>query len=673
MDVAAIVKAKVDGRLPGPLAAGRAQRVIIEFSAADVDDEVAALRRNRNVRFDDRSVLERRRARYRAIKDAVRATLRAGDLTVVREYTHLPMLAARVPSLAALERLAGHSRVFRIYAEEVFEAHLAQSGPLIEQPKTLTLGQTGAGTTVAVLDTGVTYTRGEFGSCTAPGVPSSCRVVAALDFAPEDGALDAGGHGTNVAGIVTGIATGARIAALDIFDGANASSVYIVDAIDWAIANQSTYNIVAINMSIGSGVYTSPCTNTVQLPNPLRTPIVNARAAGILSVASSGNNASSTGISNPACTPEAVSVGAVYDANLGSRAYTACTDSTTAADQVVCFSNSASFLTMLAPGAAITAAGSTGSGTSQSSPHAAAAVAMLRAAYPGDTLDTTITRLTNNGVPVTDPRNGIARPRVHLLAAVGAVNNAFAGAVVVNGNSGTVHGYSVDASKESGEPNHAGNSGGKSLWWRWQAPYSGTVNVHTHGSSYNTLLAVYTGDAVSSLTQAAANNDDGSANGTSGLAFNASAGTTYRIAVDGYNAASGTVSLSWSYQDVDGDGIIDPLDNCPAVANGDQANLDGDAAGNACDDDDDNDGMPDAWELAYGLNPLNAADAAIDSDGDGRSNLREFQDGTDPLVSDSTASDGEVPFLPPWGLGLLGGMLWAIAARTGRCRTAERR
>jgi hypothetical protein len=85
--------------------------------------------------------------------------------------------------------------------------------------------------------------------------------------------------------------------------------------------------------------------------------------------------------------------------------------------------------------------------------------------------------------------------------------------------------------------------------------------------------------------------------------------------------------------DTDGDGITDKYDNCPLIVNSDQLNTDGaDDGGNACDSDDDNDGMPDDWELQYGLDPLDAADAEQDPDGDGMSNLMEYQSGYDPSI-----------------------------------------
>ncbi len=57
--------------------------------------------------------------------------------------------------------------------------------------------------------------------------------------------------------------------------------------------------------------------------------------------------------------------------------------------------------------------------------------------------------------------------------------------------------------------------------------------------------------------------------------------------------------------------------------------------GNACDPDDDNDGMPDAYELAKGFDPFNPADASQDADGDGFTNLEEFKGRSDPHDPDS--------------------------------------
>ncbi|SDK75420.1 hypothetical protein [Microbulbifer yueqingensis] len=81
--------------------------------------------------------------------------------------------------------------------------------------------------------------------------------------------------------------------------------------------------------------------------------------------------------------------------------------------------------------------------------------------------------------------------------------------------------------------------------------------------------------------------------------------------------------------DSDGDGAADNVDLWP-LDPAESVDTDGDGIGNNTDTDDDNDGLPDAWENQYGLDALDAADAEQDLDGDERSNLAEFQQGTDP-------------------------------------------
>ncbi len=299
---------------------------------------------------------------------------------------------------------------------------LSTSLALINQPAAAAAGFTGEGTTVAILDTGVDYKRDAFGSCTAPGQPAACRVAVFQHIGPDDGRTDSdtqGMHGTNVAGIVAGVAPGTKIVALDIFDGDHTSSSLELAALDWVMQNRGQYNIVSANMSVGASkdYHTTPCSES-----PLTGAYDQLRRAGILPVVAAGNDAMASGafvngIEKPACAPGAVSVGAVYVGDIGRTDFGDCGDQVTKADLIACFSQSGPNLGILAPGSRITAAGITESGTSQATPHVAAAVAAIVSKCKGASADNVEKALTSSGPQIVDRRNNITRHRLDVAAA----------------------------------------------------------------------------------------------------------------------------------------------------------------------------------------------------------------------------------------------------------------
>jgi hypothetical protein len=119
---------------------------------------------------------------------------------------------------------------------------------------------------------------------------------------------------------------------------------------------------------------------------------------------------------------------------------------------------------------------------------------------------------------------------------------------IMDAGSGAGTGNNIKATAESTEP-HVAKGGGKSLWLSWQAPSDGIAVFDTRGSAFDTVLAIYTGSSLGTLTELGSD-DDGGGFLTSRVTFTAIKGLEYQIAVDGFFGASGNVVLNWRLESV---------------------------------------------------------------------------------------------------------------------------
>jgi cysteine-rich repeat protein len=243
-----------------------------------------------------------------------------------------------------------------------------------------------------------------------------------------------------------GVAPDAEIVAVKVLSGTGSGDFSdIAAALDWILTERTVVGgpvegVRVVNMSLSDGgeysnASASPCagTNTANA-------IVALHAAGVAVFAASGNDGHDNGISFPACVAQAISVGGVYDASLGSVSWcgnancttTLCTDNPTAADAFVCHSNSDELLDLLAPnfrtvtsaiGGGIVAFG----GTSASSPYAAGEAALLLDVDDTLTPENIRALLTGHGPQVTNPDNGLSFPRTNVGAAVESIRPAICG------------------------------------------------------------------------------------------------------------------------------------------------------------------------------------------------------------------------------------------------------
>lgn len=379
----------------------------------------------------------------------------------VRTYQNLPHIALTTDRDGLLA-LFNDTDVRSVILDDLSEPFMNVSNAIIGSPIIWDLGFTGEGTAVAVLDTGVDGAHPHFGdrvvaeacfSTTFAGFGSTTLCPDGNNPTGSDEQIGPGagidcdtsisgcGHGTHVAGTVAGssinagrpingVAKDAQIIAIQVFSefdyqhperlcGNTATSNCVLSytsdqiaALDWIYSIRNELNIVSANMSLGGGGFISVCdADNVSRKNAMDL----LKSVNIATVVASGNNGFKNAISAPACISTAISVGSTQTNKYSGSG--CCTD-----DAISSFSNSASFLDLLAPGHFIESAVPNNgygvkAGTSMAAPHVAGAWALYRQAFPNATVDEVLAALSNHGVPLTDS-NGITKPRIQIDASM---------------------------------------------------------------------------------------------------------------------------------------------------------------------------------------------------------------------------------------------------------------
>lgn len=499
---------------------------------------------------------------------AARTSVSGAAARATRTMPFLPLVATDV-SAADLERIAADPRVKRIVRDGENFATLSQSIPQIGGVEAFAAGATGTDRVVAILDSGVQMTHPFFGGRVQWSICHSTNTGGYTTACPGGGTSEYGNnagknctidpdcdHGTHVAGIAAGalaggtpprgVAPGAKIFSIQVFSKPDVGRLTALDS-DIIAGLQDVYGyrtvipFAAVNMSLGGDFHPAACDNT-----PIATAIDQLRAAGIATVISAGNDSYTGAVSYPGCVSSAITVGA-----------------TSKSDVIADFTNMSSLVDVMAPGIHIVSSIPNNtyvsySGTSMAAPHVSGAFAALKSAVPAATVSQIESALETTGVAIVDNRLGgsVNKPRIDIYKALLKLkglpqppsNDVFANAinVVPSATSPTVvSGTNVSATLEAFEPRGVADLHA-TVWWKFTATRTETVQIRTTGSPFDTTLGIYKGLFVSTLTAVTFNDDNGPLS-SSQVTFPTTAGQTYYVQVGGLGISRGTIQLAFDH------------------------------------------------------------------------------------------------------------------------------
>jgi subtilisin len=331
-------------------------------------------------------------------------------------------------------RIAAADDVVAVIPDIPLRPTLAQSTNLVGSKTVNNSGYDGSGRAVVVIDTGVqsdhAFLDGRVvnGACFSAGNDCPNHQDAQVGLAAGEPCTFSEDcfHGTHVAGIVaghndsfSGVAPDASILSINV---ATASDEYecggepcleiwtsdMMYALEQAYEWHDEYDIAAVNMSLGGGLFSGANCNSISAAPYVKPLIDDLRSVGIPTVVAAGNDGSSSKIAFPACLSSAIAVGA-----------------TMKSDRVASYSDASAALDVLAPGSSITSSApeaifdsgyAVASGTSMAAPHVAGAFAVVDELLPSAPLATKQYRITKTGPKIKDSRNNLVRHRLKLSA-----------------------------------------------------------------------------------------------------------------------------------------------------------------------------------------------------------------------------------------------------------------